>query len=132
MGSTHLGGREGQGLYRCALGGEAVAGVQEGQAGAVLRDGGQGDTPLLLPLEHRGRRANAQAPHFSVGGNGNQLAAAAPAQVRDGVAVQAVLGHAGARGGRLAGWRLLLLLRWLGLHRAAVLCRGLLGEVKFA
>lgn len=51
-GPTHLRGREGQGLDGCALGGEAVTGVQEGQAGTVLRDRGQGDTPLLLSLEH--------------------------------------------------------------------------------
>ena len=94
-------------------------------------------SPLLLPLEHRGRCADARAPHVSAGGDGDQLAPAAPAQVRDGVAVQAVLGHAGHSGGRLAGWRglllLLLLLRWMGLHRAAAnaaLCRWLLGEVK--
>ena len=80
-GSTHLGGREGQGLDGRALGGEAVTGVHEGQAGAVLRDRGQGDAPLLLPLEHRRRRADAQAPHLSAGGNGDQLAPAAPAQV---------------------------------------------------
>lgn len=110
MGRTHLGRREGQGLDGCALGREAVAGVQEGQVGAALRDGGQGDTPLLLPLEHRGRRADAQAPHFGAGGNGDELAPAAPAQVRDGGAVQAVLGHAGPRGGRLLGRRRLLLL----------------------
>lgn len=81
MGSTHLGGREGQGLDGGALGGEAVTGVQEGQTGAVFCDRRQGDTPLLLPLEHGRRGANAQAPHFSAGGNGDQLAPAAPAQV---------------------------------------------------
>lgn len=81
VGSTHLGGRKGQGLDGCALGGEAVTGVQERQAGAVLRDRGQGDTPLLLPLEHRRRRADAQAPHFSAGGDGDQLTPTAPAQV---------------------------------------------------
>lgn len=134
VGSTHLGGRERQGLDRCALGGEAVAGVHEGQAGAVLRDGGQGDAPLLLPLEHRGRRANAQAPHFSVGGNGDQLTPAATAQVGDGVAVQAVLCHAGPRVRGLAGrWHLLLLwwLRLLGAAADTALCGRLLGEVKF-
>lgn len=79
MGSTHLGGREGQRLDRRALGSEAVAGVQEGHTGAVLCDRGQGDTPLLLPLEHGRRGANAQASHFGAGGNGDQLAPAAPA-----------------------------------------------------
>ena len=109
VGCTHLGGREGQGLDGCALRGEAVAGVQEGQAGAVLRDGGQGDTPLPLPLEHRGRCAHARAPHVSAGGDGDQLAPAAAAQVGDGVAVEAVLGHAGRGSSSRPGRRGLLL-----------------------
>lgn len=117
--------REGQCLYGGALGRHAVAGVQEGHAGAgdVLCDRREGDLPLLLPLQHRGRGAKAA---LGVGGDGDELSLAAPAQVRDGVAVQAVLGDTGQRRG-LAG-------RWSGRAGAATAAasQGLLGQVKLA
>lgn len=100
--APYLRWREGQCLDRGALGCHAVAGVKEGQAcaGGILRDGGEGDLPLLLPLQHRGRCAKA---HLCVRRDGDELPLAALAQVGDGVAVQAVLGHAGQGWGWFAG-----------------------------
>lgn len=117
--------REGQCLYRGALGRHAVAGVQKGHAGAgdALRDRRQGDLPLLLPLEHGGRGAKAA---LGVWGDGDELSLAAPAQVGDGVAIQAVLsdiGHQGHLAGRRPGRA--------GTATAAP-GRGLLGKVKLA
>lgn len=116
--------REGQCLDRCALGRHAVAGVKEGEAGAggILRDWGEGDFPLLLPLQHRGRRAKA---HLRMWRDGDEFPLAALAQVRDGVAIQAVLSHVGQ------GWH------WFAgrlPHRAvaaaAAASRGFLRQVK--
>lgn len=100
--APYLRWREGQCLDRGALGRHAVAGVKEGKAGAggILGDRGEGDLPLLLPLQHRGRSAKA---HLCVRRDGDELPLAALAQVRDGVAVQAVLSHIGQGRQRLAG-----------------------------
>lgn len=116
--------REGQCLYRGALGRHAVAGVQEGHAGAgdVLSDRREGHLPLLLPLQHRGWGAKAA---LGVWGDGDELSLAAPAQVRDSVAVQAVLGDAGQRWGRLARRR-----SGRAGAAAAAASQGLLGQVK--
>jgi len=100
--ALYLRWRERQRLDRGALGRHAVAGVDEGKAGAggILCDWGEGDLPLLLPLQHRGRRAKA---HLCVRRDGDELPFAALAQVGDGVAVQAVLGHIGQGRCWLAG-----------------------------
>lgn len=122
--APYLRGGEGQRLDRGALGRHAVAGVEEGEAGAggVLRDGGEGDLPLLLPLQHRGRRAKA---HLRVRGDGDELPLAALAEVGDGVAVQAVLGDVGQGRRWLAGR-----LPHGAAAAAAAASGGLLGQVK--
>lgn len=116
--------REGQCLYRGALGGHAVAGVQEGHAGAgdILCDRRERHLPLLLPLQHRGRGAK---PALGVRGDGDELPLAAPAQVRDGVAIQAVLSDAGQGWCRLAGAQ-----SGRAGAAAAAAGRGLLRQVK--
>lgn len=100
--APYLRWREGQCLDRGALGRHTVAGVKEGKAraGGILCDRGEGNLPLLLPLQHRGRRAKA---HICVRRDGDELPLAALAQVRDGVAIQAVLSHIGQGRQRLAG-----------------------------
>lgn len=115
--APYLRWREGQCLDRGALGRHAVARVKEGKAGAgsILRDRGEGDLPLLLPLQNGGRCAKA---HLCMRRDGDELPLAALAQVRDGVAIQAVLGHIGQ------GWR------WLagGLPHRAVAAAAAAGR----
>lgn len=127
LGSTtapYLRWRERQCLDRSALGRHAVAGVKEGKAGAggILRDRGEGDLPLLLPLQHGGWCAKA---HLCMWGDGDELPLAALAQVGNGVAVQAVLGDIGQGCCWLAGG----LPHWAVAATAAA-SGGLLGQVE--